>query len=147
MKSLFACLFLLSTVSHDIQVAYFKIYKKGDILMTDVIFEKDDLLEILGNEESELLGSDVVSYLKLNFALKINNASIDLDFGEAVIKDNHVYVSGSFSQPIESISLIEINNNCLLRIKNHSNIIQLRLYDEERDFLMNSERTNIKIKY
>lgn len=147
MKFLFACLFLFSSVSHDIQVAYFKIYEKGDELIVDFVFEREDLLEALGQKQSDLEDAHIHSYLKEKFAVRVNNKQRQINFNFIDVKEKHVHLSGSLTEKIESISTIEINNHCLLGIDNHSNIVELRLYDQERDFLMNAERTNIKIDY
>lgn len=147
MKFLFASLFLLASISHDIQVAYFKIYEKGDQLVVDFVFEREDLLEALGQKQSDLEDAHIHSYLEEKFAVRINGKRIEIGFNYIDVKEKHVHLSGSLMGKIETINTIEIDNHCLLDIYKHSNIVELRLFDQERDFLMNAERTNIKINY
>jgi uncharacterized protein YuzE len=62
-------------------------------------------------------------------------------------REKHIYIKASLTKPLKNISSLEIENNCLLDIDGHSNIIEIRLENQERDFLMNKRRTFIKVNY
>ena len=133
--------------SHDIQVAFFKIYEGDHIVHIDFVFEKEDLLLALDQDESNTLNEELQHYLQENFSITINNKIRSLNYSKAIIENKHISINGSLSKQIEAISSIKIANKCLLNIDDHSNIIEIRLQDQERDFLMNTDRTTISVNY
>jgi len=136
-----------SSPSHDVQVAFFKIYQDKDIVHIDFVFEKEDLLLSLEKETSNALTNNLENYLQKKFSIIINDEKRTLNYSHKEIENKHISIKGSLAKPIRSIQSIEIDNTCLLSIDDHSNIIEMRLYDQERDFLMNADRTSIKIDY
>jgi len=131
----FLCLayLLLSLNSHDIQVAFFKIYQNSDTLSIKFVFEKEDILTVIENKNT--------------FSIKLNNQIVNINYDKFTVKDKHISLVGQFSDSIKEVHSLELDNTCLLNIKNHSNIIQVTLNNQERDFLMNRKRTNIQINY
>ena len=132
---------------HDVQVAFFKIYQVKDFVQVDFVFEKEDLMLSLENEKLNALTDDLENYLQNKFSIIINNEKCTLNYSLAEIENRHISISGSLTKPIRLIQSIEIDNTCLLTIEDHSNIIKVRLHNQERDFLMNADRTSIKIDY
>jgi hypothetical protein len=49
--------------SHDIQVAFFKIYQDNETVYVDFVIEKDDLLETFKQNNKELSQQKLVAYL------------------------------------------------------------------------------------
>lgn len=143
---LFLSLFLSAT-SHDVQVAFYKIYKVKQQVVVDFVFEKEDVFQILNLSETSLTNEALQSYLRNNFSMKINGASAYLEYHELSIKGKHLHLSGSVKEKVKKIKTLEIDNLCLLEIADHSNIIELKLSRKQRDFLMNKERTNILVNY
>lgn len=147
MKILFFSFGLLLVSSHDIQVAIFTIYEDKETVHVDFLFEKEDLLIGFESEDKTDLNNCLQLYIQQNFSITINHEEQVLDIGEAEHKDKHISIKGKTKEHIDLIKSLEISNTCLLNINDHSNIIQLRLHDQERDFLMNSDRTFIKLNY
>lgn len=144
---LFFLLVSYNLPSHDIQVAYFKVYEEDKIVFVDFIFEKEDILNILSHGQTKLSSQELQSYVQENFSLVINNKKRNLTLGAMDVKEKHIHIQGNLKQTIQSISSLKINNSCLLGIENHSNIMQIRFHELERDFLMNTDRTTINVKY
>ena len=143
---LFLCLFF-GINSHDIQVAFYKIEDKNENLHIEFVLEKDDIQSTFTEIKSELSDENLQKYLSENFFLFINNEKQYLSFSKMQVKNKHIYLQGSLPKLEHAITSLAIKNTCLLNIEGHSNIIQIRLHDEERDFLMNTDRTSITINY
>lgn len=63
-----------------------------------------------------------------------------------IVRD-HIKVKGSFGKIIENIDTIKIENTCLNNVYRHSNIIQIDLNNESKDYRMHSKRTVINLEY
>lgn len=133
--------------THDIQVAYFKIYQDNNLVYVDFVFEKEDIIQMMNARHSTLTNQGLQKYLQEHFSLRIDNQEINLFYGNINISNKHIQIQGSLSVPIQTIHTIDIMNTCLLELTKHSNIIKLRIHDLERDFLMNSDRTSIRVQY
>lgn len=132
---------------HDIQVAFFKINQEKNQVVCDITIEKDDLDEILLNAKQSTSEELIISYLKEHFAIKLNGRSYPLTFQFAESKEKHIRlkaITPKFKKKVKSLS---IANKCLISIEDHANIIEVRLNDQERDFLMNKFRTEINIDF
>jgi len=132
---------------HDIQIAIFKIQEEVDYLQVNVVFEKDDVHHTFLDSDQKLEADHLKAYLQNNFSISINQEKQNLIFSNMQIKEKHIHLTARLPKPETSITLLEIQNTCLLNIQNHSNIIKLRLLDQERDFLMNDKRTQISVNY
>ena len=140
-----SCCFIFSASSHDIQVAYFKISEDQDTLRIDFVFEKEDLLETLDKQQGEVSKEQLQIYLREHFSLLINDKKEDIVLGDMRTEEKHLFMRGVLAHLNQKITSLEVHNTCLLNIDDHSNIIEIRLHDQERDFLMNSDRNNIKV--
>lgn len=60
---------------------------------------------------------------------------------------DHLRINASFDSSIQNIETISVENTCLIEVPNHSNIIQLDLNDQTKDFRMHKGRTEISISY
>lgn len=147
MKLILLSLSFIGLFLHDIQIAYFKIYEVQNVIHIDFKFEKEDIIQTLNIEESSLSKERIKAYVNENFSLSVNNEIRALEYSTLESKEKHIYLKGSFSKPNSLLKSIEITNTCLLSINNHSNIIEFRLFDQERDFLMNKDRTKINVKF
>jgi len=147
MKSLLILLCLLKLPTHDIQVAFFKIYQEQDAVSIDFVLEKEDVLVAFDMSEISFSQDNLKAYLDNNFSLTINDQKQNLEFGDLNIKNKHLYMQATLPSTKESIKSLHISNSCLLDIKGHSNIIEIRILDQERDFLMNVDRTKISVQY
>jgi len=147
MKIILTSLFFLLYSSHEIQVAFFKIYQEDNRIYIDFIFESDDIFSTLEEQDTGLTDEHFKEYVENNFSLSLNNYVQEITFDEMQFKDKHIHLRGVLPESKEPIKSISLENNCLINIEGHSNIIEFRLYDQERDFLMNIHRTKISIRY
>ncbi len=138
---------LTGDISHDIQVAYFKIHQSGEEIAVDFVFEKEDVHLTLGTNDKELTDQSMQAYLEEHFSLIIDDQKQSLVYGAMAIQEKHITLQAKPKAQISQIKTLKIENTCLLDIKKHSNIIQIRLYDQARDFLMNKDRTEIHVQY
>lgn len=147
MKLIFYSLSILFSTfySHDIQVAYFKIYKDDQHLIIDLTVEKEDVLLALDVKDGELTDSMFHSYLMDKFSLKINGVVVLPKFNNIILKSKHLKVKGIVQISDPKINELTITNTLFLSVPNHSNIIEIRLNNQERDFLMDEDRTKINV--
>jgi len=143
---LFISSIFFNTASHDIQVSYFKVYQDSKKLFVDHTFELEDILKTLKINESDLSNDQIVNYLEKHFSIQVNDTKIEMRFDIFQSRNKHITIKGYSSSIIDKVSSIKINNTCFLEIEGHSNIIEIRLNDQERDFLMNIDRTTIDIQ-
>ena len=141
---LIALLFVTSNL-HDIQVAYFTFHKEGNQLLIDINFEKEDILNTLGLIEEELSNELLFNYLQEHFEIKLNGTKTQIRLKEVTSKENHLDIVCLVGSNPSKLSSISIDNTCFLQIEDHSNIIEVKLENQERGFLSNKDRTSINI--
>jgi len=139
-------LLFLGLYTHDIQVAFFKIHQEADQLNIDFVFEKEDLNFLL--DKDEILSNErLEDYINNNFLISVDHQKSNLSFGKVTVEEKHVHINGFITTTSQAIKSLEIKNTCLLDIEDHSNIIEVRINNRERDFLMNNDRTSLQISY
>lgn len=132
---------------HDIQVAYYKIHQENDNLLIEFVFEENDILNTMNELEIDFSNENIQKYITNNFSLIINSQQQSIKFESVENKHKHIYLAGTIAEKAQRIYTIDIDNTCLLNIGNQSNIVEIRLNEKRRDFLMNLERTSIQISY
>ena len=141
-------LFLMNGIFvHDVQVAFFKIHQENDNLEMQIIMEKEDVESTFKESSIHFNEKSFQDYLDENIALWINKEKQILCLDVMEINEKHISMICNIHEVKDEIESLEINNTCLLNINNHSNIIEIRLGDSERDFLMNKKRTSISVTY
>lgn len=132
---------------HDVQVAFFKIHQGNDSLEMQIIMEKEDVESTFKESNIRFSENSFQDYLHQNITLWINKEKQILCLDVMEVKEKHISMICNIHDVHDKIESLEINNTCLLNINNHSNIIELRIDDSERDFLMNEGRTSISVTY
>jgi len=145
MQLLFLLLFVFYSTPHDIQVAHYTISQDDENIIVDFGFEASDLRAAL--MDKSLSQENIQEYVDGTFSLKLNGEKQILCYDPAELRRKHIYMQARSPKPKEGIASLEIVNTCLLMIEGHSNVIELRLDEEERDFLMNKNRTRIVVNY
>ncbi len=146
MNLAYILLLFLGMNTHDIQVAFFKIHQDTEQVNIDFVFEKEDLNFLLDKDEI-LSHEKLEDYISNNFSVTVDDQTSNLSFGDVKVESKHIHVHGFIPQTKHTIQSLEIKNTCLLDIEDHSNIIEVRLNNQERDFLMNEDRTTLIITY
>jgi len=147
MKVFVLILLFCGLLTHDTQVAYYKIKQEGRTVTVQFIFEQEEILQSLGSSQAQFTDQLLENYLNAHFSIVINGIARELSFEKMKSEHKHVLVSGSILNVDEGIHNVEINNTCLVDVEEHSNIIELYLGSDQRDFLMNRDRTSIQITY
>ena len=133
--------------AHDVQVAFFKIHQENDNLEMHIIMEKEDVESTFKESQISFSENNFKNYLRENISLWINKEKQILCLDVMEINEKHISVICDIHEVKSRIESLDINNTCLLNIDNHSNIIEIRLDNSERDFLMNKKRTSISVMY
>lgn len=134
-------------LTHDIQVALYRIYidEATKDLSIDITFELNDFNEV---DYTNKAGFEkfIKSYLTKHTQFEFDAKAYPIEIMNLEYQDKHLKVHGRFAKEDSEIHQITILNSCLIESTNHSNIIEIRLADQERDFLMDSQRQQILIK-
>ena len=147
MKSVIFGFLLVAFFSHDIQVAFFKLSQEDKNFTMEIKFEKEDIESTFEELNYEVNDENIKTYFLENLTLAINKRKQKLSFNDMQIKNKHVYLKSRILEFDEVVKSVDIRNTCLLNIENHSNIIEVRLNETERDFLMDANRTEVNIGY
>jgi len=147
MKILLLALLMTGFCTHDIQIAFFKIHRNNDNLSMEIIMEKEDVEHTFKESDIDLTDANFKNYLNQNLSLLINKEKQELCLDRMQINEKHISMTCDIYEVKDKIQSIDLQNTCLLNIDNHSNIIEFRIDDTERDFLMNEKRTTISIFY
>lgn len=146
MKLLTILCLLLGTYAHDIQVAIYKIHMVENDLVIDFTFEYEDLPSETRQLDS-LSGKEIHDYISQHFSVSVNQKICELNLGSPTIKGEHLRLTGHLLCDKAQISNIAISNTCFLHIDGQSNVVSIHLKDQQRDFLMNANRTKIAVDY
>lgn len=147
MKFALSIYLLSSFFIHDIQVAFFSLSENGKKITLEIKLELEDIESTFKELGMELSDAMIAKYMVEHLSLSLNDKHQDLTFTNFKIKNKHLILLSEIPRGDESIHSVELRNTCLLNIDNHSNIIQVRLNNKMRDFLMNRRRTFIDIEY
>ncbi len=139
-------LFWLSLASHDIQVATFKIYEENSKVLLQVYMEAEDVAQTLDLNIDTITTEVLKKYLEQHTRFFFNQVPQKYDINQVDLDHKHLTITAQFSSPPEDLNHIELHNSCLLEIEDQSNVIELRLNNQEKDFLMNKFRTVIHIQ-
>ncbi len=148
-------LFLISTMFlsgvfapvHDVPLAVFHIMESNGMLEIDITFDLEDFSKSLDVEIAEVNVERMQKYLTENTSFQFNAKVANLKISEVKIVRDHIEVKGNFVEIIKNINNIKIENTCLNNIRRHSNVMQIELNDETKDFRMHSRRTIINLTY
>ena len=139
-------IFISANYNHDIQVANFKIHQEAESIFLKTNFDLEDILSELKVPKSELTADLLEEYLNIQTEFKFDGNRFLAKVKTLNFKDDHLSIHSEFTNIQHVIQSLEIKNTCFHSMPNYSNIIEIRLNGQERDFLMNSERTLIQVQ-
>jgi len=148
-------LFLLSTIfftnlyppAHDVPVATFRITASHAIINLDVSLDLEDFSESLDIEISEVNLKNVQTYLQENTSFQFNDQVANFKITEVKIIRDHIQAKGTFGRVAKNIKTIKVENTCLIDVARHSNVIQVDLNNQSKDYRMHKKRTEIRLAY
>ena len=137
----------ISTPTHDVPLAIFHIKKVENDIQLNISFDVEDFSESLSVKANQVDLDFMQKYLNKNTNFQFNTEAISFKILTVKTVRDHIKVMGVFDKTPHSIKSLKIKNNCLIDISNHSNIIQIDLNDQSKDFRMNKKRTVIHLNY
>ncbi len=133
--------------THDAAIAMFKIYEVEGKTQLYVSIDAEDLSSELGVSFSEVNREKLELYFTKNFSVAVDNERVTYTIDKFSFEMDHVKAIGSFENMPKKIQIIEIKNTCLIDVEDHSNIIQIDLVGETKDFRMHKGRSKIFVEY
>ena len=132
---------------HDVPVALFHITESDGILEIDITFDLEDFSKSLDIKTSEVNLGLLQNYLTKNTNFQFNSHVANLKISEVKIVRDHIKVKGNLGKKMENIDSIKIENSCLNNVNRHSNILQIDINNQSKDYRMHKKRTVINLKY
>lgn len=143
---LYMLLSLLMLPTHDIQVSFFKLYKQQEVLVLEIHSELDDFVQAIGITQEEINPGLLTKFVHQYFEIRLDDQEYQIVVDHFEITAKHIDIKARVVDAPDLIHHIDIKNTYLLDIEDQSNIIEIRIHDQERDFLMDQNRTQIQIK-
>ncbi len=135
-----------SEKSHDAVIAVFKIYQEKGLSL-EVIFDIEDYTSINEVRPSEVTQKHLSSYLNSKTKISIDSHQLDIKV-QSIVKDrDHFRASCTIANTPTQISTLLIQNEFLLEVADHSNIMMIDINKTTKDFRMTEERTELMITY
>ena len=135
------------TPIHDVPLATFRITESNDILEVNITFDLEDFSQSLEIKTSEINLKRVQDYLTKHTSFQFNAQVTNLKISEVNIVRDHIKIKGNLGKTIKHIDTIKIENTCLNNISRHSNVIQIDLNNQSKDYRMHKRRTVINLEY
>lgn len=148
MKGLFLLLVLFSNslnLMHDVPLAKFHITESNAHIQITIFFDVEDFSKSLKINAEEVNRSKMQNYLDKHTSFQFNTQVTKLKILEVSIVGDHIKVKGIFNKVGTDIRTIKIENTCLNDISSHSNIIQIDLNNQSKDYRMHKKRTVINL--
>ena len=140
-------LLVLTSATHDVAIALFKIHTSENNLRLDMSFDIEDICTAMKTTEARLTEQSVEQYINENTLFEFDGQRNSIKVKSMNRKEDHLKVKAIFKQKIKNVKHLIIINHCLIDIEDHSNIISVDLNNESRDFRMDNERLRIEISY
>lgn len=132
---------------HDIQVAFFKIEHDSYGLSLDIKTELNHFTKAADLEDASVTEALIKYYVSKNLSILINGDPAEISVGSYKVEDRHLHIHAKINYQERDINRITLTNTFLLSLDDHSNIIEFRLKDQLRDFLMNEKRKQITVEF
>ena len=138
---------------HDIKMAIFEISENESGLSMMVSIDKEDFLQTLKAEfssdfQKRELEEIAQEYLQSKLSIKVNGDCRSFQLNEIEYGDLNIYLKGSLDGPGRSITEVQITNTVMIdHVKDHDNIIRLKLNERKRSFRLNSDRISTVARY
>ena len=136
-----------SVLTHEVPIAIFRIYEENQVLLMEVTLDQQDLRNELVIEDETINTSLIQNYLNEKTEFFFDSRKSNYKIMKLQFENDHIRISGKFSNVQPDFKKIELYNTCLNSIDSHSNIIRLELRNQERGFRMHKKRQNINIDY
>lgn len=140
------CIGLVSINDHDIPLAIFNIYQRSHNVSLEVTIDTEDLTEDLNISANDLSKEVLVNYLTDNTSFSFDNIIVGLEVNSVEHIGDHIKINCDFTKEIKDISHIKIINTCLLNVPNQSNIIQVNINSNSKDYRMHKKRKTITVE-
>lgn len=137
-------IFNFNALPHDLPLAFLTLWQEGDEVKLQIKIEADDLELVLGQKSVALNDLSIKDYISANLDFVFDGKSSHIDIYEVTKNRQHFMINANVLID-DFCQSIEVTNTLLVQIPNHSNILQLRLGEKERDFRMHKKRQDVEI--
>ena len=133
--------------THDVAMAIFHISESGSEIKMEITFDLVDLAHSIKTTPKELNEKSIKYYLDENTEFRFNNQILAFKISKTRVIGDHIKVNCEFEKEPKNVNSIKIINTCLNDISNHSNVIQVDINAQSKDYRMHEKRTEIELEY
>ncbi len=138
-------------LAHDFQISLFEVGTDSEGYVNMFVrFDKEDILQELYKscEDYGEVEKCVETYLNEHFSLLIEGREIYFQLSKLAHSENFVEVNFNSSHLISPVTQIELFNDVLMASKpSQENIVRFSLFDQNRSFRLNKDRTKTTVTY
>lgn len=131
---------------HDIPIAIFKLYEAQEEIHLSVVMDLEDLVHFSDIISDNIEEEKVLDYLNSHTAWFFDDRLASIQLLEVKQEREHLHIIAKLDTLVKDFSKIKVKNTCLNEVRNHSNIIQVELGEEIKDFRMHKGRTKIEVE-
>lgn len=131
---------------HDAVIAVFKVYQQEGLRL-EVNFDIEDFTTIQALQPSEVTPNYLSSYLKNKTRWSVGDRQLNIEVLSIAMERDHFKASCIIANAPAQISNLIIQNEFLLEVEDHSNIMMIDLNETTKDFRMHEKRKELIINY
>ena len=139
---------LTTTVTeHDVAIAIFRMTETSEATIVEITLDEQDIAYELNELHVPYDHKNIEQYLTANFQIFADSNIAQYEVTAITKQSNHLHITARLSKHLTHYSTLQIVNRCFVSIPDHSNIIQLELNNEVRDYRMHKTRQTIEVQY
>lgn len=132
---------------HEVSIAIFRVSESSESIDLHITLDAADYCKETKSEEDKIALPTITKYLEQNFTLEINGEPAPYILTDLKSTGDHLQLKGHLVKKPASIQNISTTNKVMLNISDQSNILELDLNDERRDYRMHEERQRVFVEY
>jgi hypothetical protein len=140
----FILVLLNGYMPHDVPLAIFTLTQNDDKIQLVLKMENKDLEEVLQSPDAELSTAIIEQLISTTTTFRFDGKQAIIRVDNIIYTGDHLMVTANLGSQ-DFCQQITIASTLFNSIPNHSNIIQLRIGEKERDFRLHKDRTLIEI--
>ncbi len=133
--------------SHDVPIAVFDFYVDTDGIDLEIVFDQESLEMEMGRKLNDSDSGILSAYFQERLTVITQTDPCTMYFVSDEKVGEHVKCTFRMNYEDEILNQLFISNNCFLETEDQSNIVRVFLDDNQRDFRMHRERTEIRVDF
>lgn len=139
--------FCNAIITHKSVSATFNVIKRGHVLMLEIDFDDENFIKFTDYNSLKVTKQNFSKYLHKTTNWKIDGIEFTPQILSLKSNKQHTKVICFLSKAKKNIKTIQVRNEFLINVKNHSNIIKLDINNSFKDYRMHKNRIELFVAY